>query len=190
VAAGLLACYCVVYGATVHIAWEPPIPSNNVVGYQRYHGPSSRYYTVNVDLGGPADLTNCTIPGLNQSNTYYFALTAYNSSSNESAYSAELVWDNTAPIVQWSTTEFEFETVPNTPMTIPDLSGCLTMSDNFSHPTNMLIAQTPAIGMATGPGMLPVEMTVTDEAGNVTRTEAIVKLWVDIPAPRNFELGS
>ena len=59
--------------AQVSLAWDAPdasIPS----GYKVYYGTSSAVYTRNIDAG---NLTTCTITGLDEDQTYYFAATAY-----------------------------------------------------------------------------------------------------------------
>jgi hypothetical protein len=70
-------------GATV--AWNPST-SSGVAGYHLYYGGVSHNYTNMVDVG---NATNATITGLITGTVYYFAVTAYNASGLESAYSNE-----------------------------------------------------------------------------------------------------
>ncbi len=74
----------------VTLAWDP----NNepdLAGYIAYWGTSSRDYPYLTDVGNN---TVHTITGLKDGRTYYFAITAYDSDYNESAYSIELVYPN------------------------------------------------------------------------------------------------
>lgn len=74
--------------ATVTVAWDPN-PEPTVAGYRLYYGTSSRYYTNSVDV---ASSTRCTISALLEGVTYYMAVTAYDTSGNQSGYSNEIVY--------------------------------------------------------------------------------------------------
>jgi len=150
--------------ASVSIEWDPPNPSNGVVGYKLYYGLGSRdysYYTP-VDVG---NLTAGVISNLDPSKTYYFAITAYNSSTNESDFSAELVWDNTAPSISGPST-LSVTADQSGYALIPDLTGQVQVSDNFSTAASITIAQSPAANTQVGVGTTVVSLTATDEAGN------------------------
>jgi hypothetical protein len=69
----------------VTVAWDAnnPVPD----GYILYWGTSSRAYTNSHDLG---NVTQYTIPDLQEGVTYYFAVTAYDEVGNESAFSDEI----------------------------------------------------------------------------------------------------
>ncbi len=56
-------------------------------GYKVYYGTASRTYGPPIDVG---NVTTCMVPGLTQGVTYYFAVTAYDPSYNESGYSDEV----------------------------------------------------------------------------------------------------
>lgn len=64
----------------------------DIAGYKLYQGGSSRAYTNVVDVG---NVTGHTISNLALAGTYYFAVTAYNTSGIESDFSAEVAY--TAP---------------------------------------------------------------------------------------------
>ena len=66
----------------------------DLAGYVLYWGTSSRSYTFSDDVG---NTTTHTVPGLSAGQTYYFAVTAYDTSSNESGYSNEVVHTIAAP---------------------------------------------------------------------------------------------
>jgi regulation of enolase protein 1 (concanavalin A-like superfamily) len=71
---------------TVILAWDSS-PDPAVVGYFRYYGSASGTYTNKADAG---DVTNATVSGLLQGKTYYFCVTAYDSSGLESLPSTEV----------------------------------------------------------------------------------------------------
>ena len=70
------------------LAWNASTDSS-VIGYNVYVGTQSGIYQTPIDAGNN---TTYTVTGLSDSQTYYFAVTAY-SSSQESPYSQELVCD-------------------------------------------------------------------------------------------------
>ncbi len=84
----------------VNLAWNPNSESD-LAGYKIYYGNSSGNYNTNIDVGnqtsysitpegtGEGSLTNI---GLIEGQIYYFALTAYDTSDNESGYSTEAVY--------------------------------------------------------------------------------------------------
>ena len=76
----------VVHSADVTLAWDANSESD-LAGYILYYGTSSGNYTSNIDVG---NITQYTIAGLQDGETYYFAVTAYNDADLESDYSEEL----------------------------------------------------------------------------------------------------
>jgi hypothetical protein len=74
-------------GASVTLAWSPPIPNLTIAGYRLYYGTSSHNYSTMLDLG---NVTSGTITGLTAGQTWYFAVTAYNVVGLESPFSGEL----------------------------------------------------------------------------------------------------
>jgi hypothetical protein len=80
--------------ATVTVAWDENIETD-VIGYKFYYGTSSGNYQPmeGVDV---ENNTSCSVSGLDEGTTYYFAVKAYNDKSLESDYSEELVY--TIPI--------------------------------------------------------------------------------------------
>jgi hypothetical protein len=72
--------------AQVTLAWDPS--SGPVAGYNVYYGTSSGNYDYSVDVG---NFTSCTISGLQEGETYYFSVSAYDSNFNESELSEELI---------------------------------------------------------------------------------------------------
>lgn len=74
------------------LTWDPPTtnadgtPLTDLAGYKIYYGTSSGNYTKVIDVG---DVTTYKVEGLNPG-TYYFTVTAYDISGNESGYSNEV----------------------------------------------------------------------------------------------------
>jgi hypothetical protein len=71
--------------ASVALVWKSS--SGDVAGYRVYYGKSSQNYQEKVDV---KNNTSCTISGLDNSTTYYFAVTAYDSQNDESDFSSEV----------------------------------------------------------------------------------------------------
>jgi type IV pilus assembly protein PilY1 len=72
--------------AQIKLAWDANSESD-LAGYKVYYGTSSKSYAGTVDVG---NITSHTLTGLTQGQTYYVAVTAYNSSGSESGYSSEV----------------------------------------------------------------------------------------------------
>ena len=75
-------------GATgqVTLTWDASTDPD-LGGYKVYYGTASRDYDVSLDVG---QWTSCTIASLQQGETYYFAVTAYDTEISESGYSNEV----------------------------------------------------------------------------------------------------
>jgi hypothetical protein len=72
--------------ATIVVGWDAS--TSPVAGYEIYYGTSSSQYDYVVDVGNN---TSCSISGLVEETTYYFAAKAYNTEGYKSAFSEELV---------------------------------------------------------------------------------------------------
>jgi protein involved in ribonucleotide reduction len=81
------------FAANVTLSWDPPTtnsdgtPLTDFAGYKVYSGISSGNYTQSTDTG---NVTSYTTTNLSGGPTYYFAVTAYDSSGNESGFSNEI----------------------------------------------------------------------------------------------------
>ncbi len=76
------------------LSWDPPTtnadgtPLTDLAGYKVYRGMVSGVYSaIPFDVG---NVTSYTFSGLSEGTTYYYAITAYDASGNESAYSNEV----------------------------------------------------------------------------------------------------
>ena len=72
--------------ANVSFQWDENIEAD-LAGYMIHYGTSSGIYTSNEDVGNQ---TTYALSGLEEGNTYYFALTAYNTQLAHSDFSVEL----------------------------------------------------------------------------------------------------
>jgi hypothetical protein len=75
-----------VLAAQVTLAWDANTDPA-VAGYKLYYGYASRIYGTPVDV---SNVTQYTLTGIEEGKTSYFAVTAYDINSNESAFSTEL----------------------------------------------------------------------------------------------------
>ena len=73
-----------VFARNVNLSWTARTESD-LAGYKAYYGISSRNYSTSINVG---KVTSYTLTGLNEG-IYYLAVTAYDTSGNESAYSNE-----------------------------------------------------------------------------------------------------
>lgn len=82
------------------LSWSPPTanedgsPANDLAGYRIYIGTEPGRYGAPIDVGLVSEYV---INGLEIGRTYYFAMTAFDSSGNESALSNELAKTITLP---------------------------------------------------------------------------------------------
>jgi len=85
----LIPCTSTAYAAaTITVAWDKNAETD-VIGYNFHYGTVSKNYQYTVDV---KNNTSCSISGLAEGTTYYFAVTAYNDKDLESSYSEELAY--------------------------------------------------------------------------------------------------
>jgi hypothetical protein len=85
----------ITYAATKNatLSWSQPLtnadgtPLDDLAGYKLYYGTTSGNYTTSIDVG---NVTTFVTPNLTWGVVYYFSLTAYDTSGNESGYSNEI----------------------------------------------------------------------------------------------------
>lgn len=85
-------------GGTVDLTWQA-CPEADIKAYRVYYGTTSRIYGTPLSVG---NVTMHTITGLAQGITYYFAVSAVDTSDNESGWSQELavqLTDTESPVV-------------------------------------------------------------------------------------------
>ena len=74
------------YAAQVTLEWDANT-EQDLAGYTIYQGTSSRNYDASMDIG---NWISATIANLEDNETYYFAVAAYDTDGNESGYSDEV----------------------------------------------------------------------------------------------------
>jgi len=82
----ILAIAGIAQAATINVSWNPNTEPD-LAGYRLYVGEASGQYGEPVDVGNVTGHVMEITP--QHGATYYFALTAYDTSGNESGYSAE-----------------------------------------------------------------------------------------------------
>lgn len=82
----ILAIAGIAQAATINVSWNPNTEPD-LAGYRLYVGEASGQYSAPVDVGNVTGHVMEITP--QHGATYYFALTAYDTSGNESGYSAE-----------------------------------------------------------------------------------------------------
>ncbi|MFQ6112870.1 MAG: FlgD immunoglobulin-like domain containing protein [bacterium] len=78
--------FTVLFGGSATVSWDPNSESD-LGGYKIYYGTVSRTYSEVIDVG---NVTSYTVNNLGSGQTYFFAVTAYDVSGNESGFSAEV----------------------------------------------------------------------------------------------------
>ncbi len=78
------------FAAVSHLAWDAN-SENDLAGYKVYRGPASGSYDMVKDVGNVVAYSDSN---LNDNTTYYYAVTAYDFSGNESAKSAEVSFNS------------------------------------------------------------------------------------------------
>jgi len=76
--------------AQVTLAWDRNTEPD-LAGYKIYYGTGSHVYNWFIDVG---NVTTHTVTGLADGSTYFFAATAYDTSSVESTYSTEITYNS------------------------------------------------------------------------------------------------
>ena len=77
----------------VTLAWDANTETD-LAGYKVHYGTASGSYTTHVDVH---KVTTAIVNGLTAGQTYYFVVTAYNASNNESGYSNQVSYSVPAP---------------------------------------------------------------------------------------------
>ncbi|MGB7621818.1 MAG: fibronectin type III domain-containing protein [Terriglobia bacterium] len=119
------------------LTWNPN--TDAVAGYKVYYGTVSHTYGSPIDVGNQ---TTYTVTGL-PTGTYYFAVTAYNSSQNESGFSNEVsktitVVDTTPPTISATTAS-----------SITQTGATITWTTNEASDTQVDYGTTTSYGSST-----------------------------------------
>ncbi|MEO0228295.1 MAG: FG-GAP-like repeat-containing protein [candidate division WOR-3 bacterium] len=78
------------WAVNIRLAWDPPNnPPPDLAGYKVYYGHASRNYGPPIDVG---NVTTYLLTNIDPKQIYFFAVTAYDTSNNESEFSNEVRW--------------------------------------------------------------------------------------------------
>lgn len=161
--------------ASAIVSWSP----NNepdLAGYKVHYGTAPGTYANTVDV---ANVTSYTVPNLAVGNTYYFAVTAYDTTGNSSGLSTEVTLAVPAP-----------DTTPPLLTPPPDLTveatGALTAVDlGLATAVDAVDGPVPAVADQTGPfaiGTYQITWMASDSAGNTATATQVVTV-VDTTGP-------
>jgi putative Ig domain-containing protein/glucodextranase-like protein len=157
---------------SITLMWDPN-PDNVTIGYSVHYGAQSGNYAGSVDVG---NATSAVINLPDSTMTYYFAVQAYSSTGEQSAFSTEVVWTPPAPAPSaqpptlqnpgsTSTTVGSASVVLKLVATDP-AGLALTYSASGLPPGLKIAASTGVIsGIPTQIGAYNVTATVTNTAG-------------------------
>ena len=130
------------------LSWDPPAtnadgtPLDDLAGYSIYYGTSSGSYSQNIDVG---DTTTYIVAGLTEGLTYYFAVTAYDTSMNESDYSNEVSKTIQTQLVQQTLTINKTGTGSGT-VTAPGINCGSDCTEQYDQGTVVTLTATPTTG--------------------------------------------
>ena len=151
---------------SLSLAWNP-VNDSRLSGYKVYYGTAPRKYTGQIDVG---NVTTRTVSNLIDGATYYFAVTAYDASRLESAYSNEVVGavPAAAPVANFTVST----TTGAAPLSLNFTSTSTGTIDTyawvFGDGTNSSV-QNPAKTYSAA-GAYTVSLTVTGPLGSNTKT--------------------
>lgn len=152
------------YSADVKLAWDPN-KEPDVAGYEIHYGNASGDYLSSVDVG---NVTTCTIPGLTEGETHYFAAKAYNAAGLESGFSNEITY---APPVSCtysiSPASQSFSASGGTGSVAVTTQGSCNWSASTTAAWISIVSGTTGIGSGT------VSYSVAANTGTAQRTAAM-----------------
>ena len=164
----LLVTHSFAYAGQTNLAWNANTDPR-VAGYFLYYGQTSGSYTAKVDV---AKQTSSTLSNLLEGQTYYYAVTAYDSSRVESAYSNQAT--STVPFSAPSANFSANKSTGAAPLAVTftsTSSGTITgYSWNFGDGTSST-AQNPAHSYSTA-GTYTVILSVSGPGGSNSLTKA------------------
>src|ERR1700730_8523623 len=114
-----------ILGDNVRLAWNPDLIPN-LADYRLYYGTAPNVHTQKIEVG---NFTTVSVPNLIQGQTYFFAVTAYNTAAVESAPSNQVSY--TVPSASsGGTLTLPFLLIPSD-QTV--LRGSTALNDNDNH---------------------------------------------------------
>jgi hypothetical protein len=160
--------------ASAALSWTAPTTYTNgtalqnLAGYKLYTGTSSGNYTQNIDLG---NRTSYTMEGLNDGTTYYFAVTAYDSTGNTSGNSNQVSYTTpTAPptssLYTLSASAGSGGSITPTGSTV--VSGGASQTYSVTPSANYYVVSVTVDGAAVASNVMSYSYTFSNVAANHT----------------------
>lgn len=161
------------YPAQTTLVWKAPTinedgtPITNLAGYRVHYSTASRSYAQKINAG---NVTTYTVTNLAEGTTYYFAVTAYNVSGQESKLSNEISRTIPKPIQQYFLTVSKAGTgsgmVTSSPAGISCGSDC---TESYNSGASVTLSAAPATnstfggweGACSGTGSCTVNMNAS-----------------------------
>lgn len=153
------------WAADAPLSWNSPTtntdgtPLTDLAGYKVYYGTTSSAYTqmVNVEMTSTPTTPTYTVTNLAAGSTYYFAVTAYDSSGNESRFSNEVsktITNTTTTTTRPTTTTTTRSTSTTTTTVKPTTSTTTTTTTTTTIPAQLPSADALTISnITTAPGI-------------------------------------
>lgn len=168
------------FAASLRVSWNAN-SEEDLAGYKLYYGTQSNTYGQPVDVG---NVTSYTISSVQNGSTYYVAVSAYDSSGNESARSTEQsayipVLDTTPPTGSVSINAGAARTTSRTvtlSLNASDAAGTVTgmrfSNDGTTFSSEVAYAASYTWTLSSGDGIKTVYARFKDSAGNWMSTSA------------------
>lgn len=159
------------FAGQASLAWDP-VTASSVAGYNLYYGQASGSYSSKVTV---PNQTSYTVTGLTEGQTYYFAVTARDTSGTEGARSNEvrvtIASSSVAPVPTFSATP----TTGSAPLSV-SFSGSATSGTvtgySWKFGDGTTSTQQNPIHAYASPGNYTVSLTVTGPGGSNTVTRS------------------
>ena len=164
-----------IYGASIKIAWNANQESD-LDGYRVYYGTAAGNYGTPIDVG---EISAYEITGLNTGTRYYIALTAYDTSDNESAKSAEIsgvaqaaATTTSITSTQPSSTSTAASSVPaTTSTTAPVTTTSITATTTQVSSTSTIAVQSSTTSTAALPITTSAPVTTSTPVSSTSTVE-------------------
>jgi hypothetical protein len=167
----------------VTLAWDVST-SSEVTGYNIYYGTSSGDYLSSIDAG---KVLTYSISGLQSGVTYYFAVTAYDTSGNESDYSNEVSYSVAAACTYniSPTSKSLGSSSSSGVVSVTTLSSCSwTAVSNASW--IIITSNSSTIGSGTVNYSVSANSTTTSRSGTMTITGKVFTVTQAGVSPTNI----
>jgi len=155
------------FAGSATLAWDP-VTDPDLSGYILHHGPTAGNYTAEVNVGNK---TSYMVSGLTEGSTYHFAVTAYDASGKESAYSNDVsaFIPYSAPVAAFSASTTS-GTAPLAMNFVNSSTGNITAYAWTFGDGGTSTVRSPS-HLYSSPGIYTVMLKVTGAGGTNTQTK-------------------